>query len=128
MAERTLTGQALGRIGPDAKTALPRLAENLKDERESVRHGAALAIGLISPQNAQVAVATLADALSDRRYRQEVAGVLGRIGADAKAAVPALIDALKDGWGSQSRTRVTNQGSISRNCPKIAKNSLRLSV
>ena len=83
-------------IGPDAKAAVPALTiEALKDENEYIREAAAGALGEI---DAEAAVLAFIEALKDKHgeVRCNAAWALGEIGPDAKGAVPALTEALKD--------------------------------
>ncbi len=88
---------ALGKIGPDAKAAVPALIEALKDENSEMRRRVAVALGNIGP-DAKAAVPALIEALKDenKNVRDSAAVALGTLGPDAKAAVPVLIEALKD--------------------------------
>jgi HEAT repeat protein len=102
--------EALDQIGPDAKDAVPALVEGLKDENINVRRYAAGALGQIG-SNAKEAVSALVQALKDnndvvRRYeetwlhpkkedgpsrlRRSIVEALGRIGPEAKEAVPLI--------------------------------------
>src|SRR5262249_23615466 len=54
---------ALGRIGPEAKAAVPALTNLLKDHDDRVRDAAAWALGLMGPES-KAAVPTLTDALN----------------------------------------------------------------
>lgn len=87
---------ALGKIGPAAIDALPQLVQALDDPQEyHVYPGQiAQAIANIGPQ----AVPYLITALETEnfRIREGVAKTLGEIGADAEAAIPALIEKLSD--------------------------------
>lgn len=91
-ATRSCSAFALGRIGPDAKAAVPALEEALKDTDTSVGYSAAEALANLS------AVSPLIEALKNgtSRERHFAAFGLGCIGPGAKAAVPALTDALND--------------------------------
>ena len=96
---------ALGKLGTDAKPAVPALIRALKVENDtylySMRSAAATALGQIGPE-AREAVPALVEALKtgagEFRYhyvRSAAATALGQIGPEAKDAVPALIEALK---------------------------------
>jgi HEAT repeat protein len=80
---RNHAARALGRIGPAAKAAVPALVRALKDNQANVRSNAGSALRGIGP----VGVAALNRAQEERAARlRELQG----------AAVPALIEALKD--------------------------------
>ena len=61
---RKVAAEALGGIGPEAKTAVPALIEALKNEHEYVRATVALALGGIGPE-AKAAAPALKEALKD---------------------------------------------------------------
>src|SRR5262249_7246673 len=86
----------LRRIGAEAKAAVPQLEAALKDESRLVRFEAAIALWAISKQKS--AIPALIDLLKnkDANARWRSAEALERIGPKAKAAVPALLEALKD--------------------------------
>ena len=88
---------ALGRFGPEAKTAIPSLTELLKDDDRDVRRHAAWALGSIGP-DARTAVPPLTELLkdNDESVRYEAASALGRMGADAAPSILALQGVLKD--------------------------------
>lgn len=89
---RYVAVRALNKIGdPSTVTAL---SEALKDNNINVRAYASAALGKIGSAAVSVLVEALREPDSD--VRQRVAQALGQIGPEAKAAVPALIDALKD--------------------------------
>jgi HEAT repeat protein len=88
----------LGKIGPAAKAALPRLLEvTAADESPAVRIEALQAVPLIAPDSSET-ITTLAQALSDPHsyVRNAAARELSVLGEKAIAAVPALITALQD--------------------------------
>ncbi len=89
-----LAAVALARVGPDA---VPALQKALGDKTETVRGGAALALGLIGPA-ARPAVSALAGRLDDPSpvVRFAAAQALGRVGGQARTALPALRKALGD--------------------------------
>ena len=95
-----LVALALAKLGPDAKAAVPTLLAVLqdKDQTAEARVWAAKVLPGIDPTHTREAVAGLADALKYPNVsdRLEAAGGLGDIGPDAKAAAPALLDALAD--------------------------------
>jgi HEAT repeat protein len=70
---------ALGRIGPDAKEAVPGLVDLLKDKKLGpARRVAAEALGAIGP-DAKNAVPALKDAASDGEISDAAAKALSRI-------------------------------------------------
>lgn len=102
---RLRAAQALARIGPDAKGAIPALRKALKDEKEQVRTHAASALAGIEPAlTAEAVLPVLIELLEHPGpwggqgwcVRFRAAEALGRIGADAKPAIPALREALTD--------------------------------
>jgi HEAT repeat protein len=113
---RRRAAEALGEMGPEAKTAVPALIQTLQNQEDRAREEAVEALGKIGPEAAP-AVPALVKLLKtkkafveegsseeERKKRQwwhddvraKAATALGRIGAEAKAAVPALVDALKE--------------------------------
>ncbi len=87
---------ALGKIGPDALDALPQLIQALDDPQEY--HGypgpLAQAIANMGPQTVPYLITVLET--ENFRIREGVAKTLGEIGADAEAAIPALIEKLSE--------------------------------
>jgi HEAT repeat protein len=73
----------LGRIGPEAATAIPALLELLQDEQVPVRAAAATALGQMGP-SAREAVSALTAALHDKepQVRRHAAQALGEIGRE----------------------------------------------
>jgi hypothetical protein len=69
---RAAAAEALGRIGPVAKEAVPRLTELLKDEFEGVRYQAAIALGEIRHPDPEAiaALEALAKSTNDVRLRE----------------------------------------------------------
>jgi serine/threonine-protein kinase len=101
---------ALGEVGPRSTTAVQALAEALADGDARVRFMAAAALGRIGPA-AEPAVPALLAALDDEAAGSEAAGSLVRIG---KAAVPALLEAMKSGeeaMRSHAATTLTRIGA-----------------
>jgi len=84
--------EALGNSGPKASAAIPDLIDLLKDKDEGVRSKAADALGAVGA----AAVTELIAALKDDGTRSLVLGALGQVGAPAKAAMPQVLEALKD--------------------------------
>jgi len=92
---RLSSASALGSLGPKGAEALRLLLHTIGDED---RWGVVHSLGKMGPLGA-VAVSELVKVLKsdpDWKLRQAAAEALGRIGLDARAAVPALIRALRD--------------------------------
>jgi HEAT repeat protein len=85
---------ALGNVGADADAVAPRLLPFLTDEDEGVRSGAERSLAKFGAG----VVPRLRAALTGHgaALRREAAGVLGRIGPDAKDAAKELAQALGD--------------------------------
>jgi HEAT repeat protein len=94
---RRAAAVALAEMGPQARAAVPDLAETLKDQADPVRIQAALALWSMGPE-ATPAVADLTAALDDRNaeVRADAAGALGAIGPKAVDAVGRLGASLRD--------------------------------
>jgi HEAT repeat protein len=109
---RRFAAQALGEVGADPKTAVPALAAVLKeDDKKELVEAAVTSLGKMGAP----AVPPLIDALKNKPaepkkkgkkapaapdstafVRTKAAEALGNIGPKAKAAVPALAEALRD--------------------------------
>jgi HEAT repeat protein len=89
--------EALGDIGPDAKTALPTIRVFLKVSDGFVRASACVAYWKITGE-ARPAVEPLIEVVEKGGWydKRQAAEGLGRIGPAAEAAVPALVRCLKD--------------------------------
>jgi HEAT repeat protein len=109
---------ALAPVGARTKTALPALAEALKDEAAQVRAGAAAALYWIAAEAGTV-VPALTEALQDRdsRVRRLSGLALARIGLGARSAVPALIQVLVD---EEARVRAAATSALGRIGPDAA--------
>src|SRR2546425_174901 len=85
----------LGRIGPEAKAAVPDLSDALKEKDANVRREAALALGRIGPE-AKAAIPDLINALEDQEISALVAYSVGQISvALSKAKETDAIDLLR---------------------------------
>jgi HEAT repeat protein len=95
---RQEAARAVGRVGPDAKALLPALSAILEDEEAPTRVTAAFAVWKVGQKADKATAACVAclKASPCATFRAQAALVLGEIGPDAKDAVPALRDALKD--------------------------------
>jgi HEAT repeat protein len=89
--------QILGEVGAEAKSAVPMLAELVRDRDSAIRLKAVKSLAEIGIV-AESAVPDLTVALSDAdpQIRGEAATALGKIGEGAKSAVPALVATLND--------------------------------
>jgi HEAT repeat protein len=85
---------ALGRIGPQAKRAVPALVRLLEDDDSGVRVNAAAALWQIArdPRGIDALEEAIRQGTYTEPYKAAVA--LGRLGPDAETAVPVLIAAL----------------------------------
>ncbi len=96
---RREVAQALGRMGDEAKLTVPALAKALAEDKDAgVREAAARALGGSMAPHSQTAVGELARALKDTSpaVRTAAAGTLKDVGAEAKPALPRVLDYLKD--------------------------------
>lgn len=96
---RGMAAQALGRIGPGAKAAVPALCEAATDKNWLIRQYSTAALGPICENDesaAKQALPVLQKALNDKERPVWDAAVrsLGRIGAPAKGAVGDLLAVL----------------------------------
>jgi HEAT repeat protein len=124
---------ALGRIGPEAKSAIPALVEACNEQQQYLWEAVAWALGTIGPENAiptlsefrkakswslrRVAASSLGKAgppataalikfLSDDHPSVRVAAAMAlqAVGPEANAAVPALNNALQDSDEAVAKT------------------------
>lgn len=112
---RRQSAAALGAV--HNRKTIPMLLPALQDLDPEVRSGAAHSLRLVCGMirgEAKESIADLAAALAnpDAEVRQSLAGALAGIGPDAKAAVPALIQALKDAEASVRATTAYALGQI----------------
>jgi len=93
--------QALGKLGPAARQAVPALMKVLQDhvmhDYLGARRGAAESLGKIGPE-ARAAIPALIKALKDENWtlRSAAAEALGEIGPDVRDVTSALNKARKD--------------------------------
>jgi len=109
---RRMVVYALGEIGDPS--AIPALIEALKDEEEWVRSSAAEALGKMRDKSV---IPVLIEALkneddSDEEVISEAAKALGKIGPEAKDAVPALINVLNYEYGNVKQYAAEALGNI----------------
>jgi HEAT repeat protein len=95
---RSAAAQALVEIGPHARSPLPVLIDNLKDELPTIRLTSANALAEMGPGAREAMAALTAAAFNDPvlRVRVEAAVAIWRIDHRSHRVVPVLIDALKD--------------------------------
>lgn len=95
-SEVGMAAYALGRIGPDARAAVPQLVATLSNKESLVASQTALALWQIAKH--EKAIPTLIRLLTDENTteRYHAAWRLQVIGPPAKEAVPALVKNLKD--------------------------------
>jgi HEAT repeat protein len=86
---------ALGNIGADAAIAVPAITDLFKEKGRPSPYDAVWAVSLIG---SPAAIELLIELLSDgrRNVRVQAAMGLGRLGPKAKAAIPSLVDLLKE--------------------------------
>jgi HEAT repeat protein len=86
--------RALARLGKAARPAIPLLAKTLRNTTLNpvIRWKAADALGAIGPEAASVLTEVLKE-VDDTLVQSHIARVLSGMGADARAAVPALLEA-----------------------------------
>jgi HEAT repeat protein len=88
--------EALTSMGPASKAALPDLLKLATNPKEPYSRDAIAGIGRIGEAAATPeAVSALAALLKPSDYGVEAAESLGKMGPAAKAAIPALIDAIR---------------------------------
>lgn len=94
---RQAAARGMGRIGPQAKEAVPALLVALDDESSGVAAEAAAALGAIQAPETRV-IDGLIEALNnkDGEVRRYAAYALSQYGAKARSAGPALTKLLRD--------------------------------
>ena len=114
-AIRGAAAVALGTIGPEAKSAIPTLAELLDDK--DLRREAASALGNMGPE-AKIATPALTGLLQDKlipiNVRFAAAEALVEIGSEVNAAIVVLTDVLK---GKNSCLRIDAIRALARTGP-----------
>jgi HEAT repeat protein len=93
---RRYSAQTLGKIGLDAKEAVSGLAKALDDKHKEVAEAAAEALGHLGAGAVTPLTKTFRDKGNEAAVRRKAVEALGAIGSQARTAVPALTDALKD--------------------------------
>jgi HEAT repeat protein len=95
MFVRRFSAQALGEIGADPLVALPGLKAALDDPRKEVQEAAATALGKMGRGAVGALMNVIKDANRETEVRRKAVEALGALGAEARSAVPTLIDGLK---------------------------------
>ena len=85
----------LGRIGPPARSALPRILEVLTADDPTSRYEAAEAAIRIAPGDCERAMTILRAGLKKKNDRSEALSALRRLGPLARDSVPELQSLLK---------------------------------
>ena len=89
--------RALANNGKDAKAAVPELLVRLREDKvDEIRRNSASALGSIGVEKDAVPILIAALGDGDRYVRRYCAELLGNVGPDASAAIPALTQILKD--------------------------------
>jgi HEAT repeat protein len=97
--DKLLAAQALKKIGPQAKIAVPSLIRVFKNEKNvEVREKVIESLTSVS-QDAKLLIPLLVDALSDQEAAVRSSAIIGlaRFGVEAQIAVPKLVELLNDG-------------------------------
>jgi S1-C subfamily serine protease len=105
-AVRERTMQALARLGPDARDAVPALKTALKDREKAIKLQAAQTLEAVGPA-AKDAIPALTEALKDADTEVGLASAraLLKLG-ETKTAVAFLVDVLKNGNQEQQRASI----------------------
>ena len=95
MEVRMQAVKCLRKLGPDAKSALPMLTQQIKEGDQNLRLSAFSAMIAIGPEEKDVPI--LADSLksADPEFRRLAAEALAKMGPQARPAIPALLANLK---------------------------------
>jgi len=88
---------AVGKIGPEAREAIPLLVETIRQTRnhdKRILHACNYALLAMGKEIVPSMISLLKD--DDWEMRRGAAWILGKVGPEAKDAVPALTEALND--------------------------------
>jgi hypothetical protein len=95
---RAEAARTLAELGPSAEVAIHDLVAALDDPEEEVRAAAAFALGKLHLQP-EIAIESLTDRLDDPSTLDTVAWALAQFGADARPALPRLLNNLRNELG-----------------------------
>ena len=101
---RRFAAQALGDIEADPKVAAAPLAPQRADPKEQVselQQAAAVSLGKMGLAGVAPLVTAIKDDSTDNDVRRKAIESVGKIGPDAKAAIPALVGQLKMTGGTK---------------------------
>lgn len=108
---RRYSAEALGNIGSDAKSAIPGLSMLMNDERKEVQLAAVEALGKIGPDSITALVSAVKDPNKEPAVRGKAALSLGKIGKQARAAVPVFTDILSGKIKTGKATKKKGKGN-----------------
>ena len=111
--------RTIGKIGPEAVTALPALIDELDHPEDTIREHAAEAIGDLGPSTAELGVPALRGVLNDPyvKVRRDAVRSLGYIGPAAAAAVDDILPLLQD---PEQIVRVAAREALQKIAPERA--------
>ncbi len=95
----TRAARALCALGPVAKAAVPELVKRFEAKSPQLRIAAAEAAAVIDPKQGEKAASALTEVLKTHTggtHRNDAVRALARIGPDAKAALPALLEEIEE--------------------------------
>lgn len=92
--QRIRCARAVGRLGVSARASVPLLMAATRDQDATVREAAAQAIGLMGVEFLPQLIQLLHH--EDKYVRRHAVWAIGKQGAAARSAIPALCEALRD--------------------------------
>ncbi len=117
---RSYAAEALGTLGPRAKSHIPQLIANLWDKQPQAAASAGSALTQLKDQLSQKDLDAIAQLLqsTDSGMRSRGAHVIGALGATAKSEVPNLIATLKDREPAVLQMTVWALGQMGKSAPQ----------